>query len=164
KMKTDWTIVEDGVADMLFGTYGNLRIPARLQNIVRGRMRKIREALASEEKAPNAATHKVTQDLVERMTIGLDEAMRALGTRGAPSLGGGQNPGAPGAPTDEPDESGDESEGEQQAADEESALEELTKEHGGAIGEVEDLLRDAEDPKSLESIKEEAKKRADALR
>jgi hypothetical protein len=262
KLEADWKVVEGDVTDVLYATYGNIRIPARLVNIVRGRMRKIREALASESKAPNSATHKVTQDLVERMTIGLDEAMRALGTRdarsiaktladvaddgadavgvlahstsdhtdeiqsridvdvkvldggggslrrlgelgrdlgeivendlrridrtakqndllhealsfrdlaarlrnGAPSFGGGQNPGSPGSPTDEPDESGEESEGEQQAADEESALEELTKEHGGAIGEVEDLLRDAEDPKSLESIKDEAKKRADELR
>jgi len=62
------------------------------------------------------------------------------------------------------DDMGDESEGEKQAGDAQAQLDELTKEHRNTLGEVEDLLRAAEDPKTLEGLEEEAKKRAKALR
>ncbi|MBK7402959.1 MAG: hypothetical protein IPJ34_43725, partial [Myxococcales bacterium] len=53
---------------------------------------------------------------------------------------------------------------EKQAGDQQKQLEEIVKEHGESIGKVEDLLRAAEDPKQIEGLLEEAKKRAKALR
>jgi hypothetical protein len=258
-----WETVEDGLDDFLVASFQGAKVPPRIAMILRGRMRKLRDAIDAEIKSENAATHTATRTVLEKLTTGLDEAMRAMAGRdtkgiaktlaevatdGAdavrdlakasgpailesrgrldvdltvldgggssmrrlgelgrdlgeivendlrrvrraldatppdlfhaelalrdlaarlrepvPSFGGDINPRAPGAPTDE-DEIGDESEGEQQAADEESALEELAKEHGGAIGEVEDLLRDAEDPQALKDLADEAKRRAEELR
>lgn len=77
--------------------------------------------------------------------------------------GGGGNPSAPGEPTDD-EETGEQSEGESEAGNQEQKLEDLAKEHGENVGSVEDLLRDAEDPKQLEGLEEEAKKRAKKLR
>ena len=71
----------------------------------------------------------------------------ASGTR-SPLFGGGEggkgNPSSPGDPMDD-GEPGEESEGEGEAGDQQKGLEELAKEHGGAIGEVQDHLRAAED-------------------
>ncbi len=268
-----WKHVEDGIDELLVSSYHGLRIPPRLALVFRGRVRKLREALEAEQKAPSAGTHQKTRELLEKLVLGVDDAMRALSVRDAraiaktlsevasdgadaahdltrleqqtsaesgydagekkadsqgrldvdlkvldgggesmgklgelghdlgeivandlrrarralasnppdlrhaelalrdlaarlaepvPSFGGGQNPNAPGAP--QADGGGEESDGEQGAADEESALEELAKEHGGTIGEVEDLLRDAEDPSALDDLKQEAKDRAQELR
>lgn len=77
--------------------------------------------------------------------------------------GGGGNPSAPGDPTDDA-EPGEQSEGESDAGNQEKKLEDLAKEHGENVGSVEDLLREAEDPKQLEGLEEEAKKRAKKLR
>ncbi len=80
-----------------------------------------------------------------------------------PSFAGGQNPSAPGDPTDDDDFS-EESEDESAAGDQMKEIAELAKEHGRTLGEVEDDLRDAEDPKQLEGLEEEAKRRAAKLR
>jgi hypothetical protein len=85
------------------------------------------------------------------------------------SFGGGhpgQSAGDAGGSGSAGDEDSDEeeSEGEKNAGDAQSRLDELAKDHGNAVGGVEDLLRAAEDPKTLEGIEEEAKKRAKALR
>ncbi len=77
--------------------------------------------------------------------------------------GGGGNPSQPGDPTDD-DEPGEQSEGESDAGNQEKKLEDLAKEHGENVGSVEDLLCEAEDPKQLEGLEEEAKKRAKKLR
>lgn len=93
-------------------------------------------------------------------------AMRDLALRlrdPVSSFGGGGNPSAPGDPTDD-DDTGEQSEGESEAGNQEKKLEDLAKEHGENVGSVEDLLRDAEDPKQLEGLEEEAKKRAKKLR
>lgn len=93
-------------------------------------------------------------------------AMRDLALRlrdPVPSFGGGGNPSSPGDPTEE-DEPGEQSEGESEAGNQEKKLEDLAKEHGENVGSVEDLLRDAEDPKQLQGLEEEAKKRAKKLR
>jgi len=93
-------------------------------------------------------------------------AMRDLALRlrdPVSSFGGGGNPSAPGDPTDD-DEPGEQSEGESDAGNQEKKLEDLAKEHGENVGSVEDLLRDAEDPKQLEGLEEEAKRRAKKLR
>lgn len=94
-------------------------------------------------------------------------AMRDLAMRmknPVASFGGGGNPSAPGEPTGDGDEPGDESEGEGEAAKQQAELEDLAKEHGENVGSVEDLLRQAEDPKQLEGLEEEAKRRAKRLR
>jgi hypothetical protein len=269
QLQTRFDEVATSLGDALAQSWDGVKTPPRMAAIVKGRLRKAREAIDAELKAPSEATRKTTVESLEALTMRLDEALRALGHRdtkaiaklivdvadeaaaaahdagsfsgtmageppqieaiarldvnlkaldggggsmrklGAlgrdlgeivendlrrvartrlgdkpdwahaelalrdlaarmrepmPSFGGGMNSaGSPGAPTDE-DQIGEESEGERQAGDQEAALEELAKDHGGAVGEVEDALRDAEDPKSLEGLEEEAKKRAKALR
>jgi len=249
--------------EALLGNKGISRVPPRIMNLLRGRIRQTKAAVAAEKKTPNPTTHAATLAKIERMVSGIDEAMRSLGRRDTktiakllvdvcddaarglntlpiapadklveakmlvdtdvsvidgggksmrrlgelgrdlgeivendlrrvarareakdhvhaelamrdlaarlrepvPSFGGSTNSSAPGEPTGEDDgEQGDQSEGEEAAGDQESQLEELAKKHGGTIGEVEDLLRAAEDPKALDGLEEEAKKRAKALR
>jgi hypothetical protein len=262
RLQTRFDEVSISLGDVLGQSWEGVRTPPRIVAIVKGRLRKLREAVAAELKTPGKATRAATQEAIEALTMRLDEALHALGSRDAkgiakllvdvaedgaaaaheaaqgnqpeeastrldvdakaldgggasmrrlgalgrdlgeivqndlrrvararaasppayaqaelalrdlaarmrepvPSFGGGGNSaGSPGAPSEE-DQIGDESEGEKQAGDQESALEELAKEHGSAVGEVEDALRDAEDPKSLEGLDEEVKKRAKALR
>lgn len=274
----------DGNAEDLEGFLSDsrgMKMPPRIGMIVRGRLRKVREALAAEQKSASATTRKATVEAIEAVVVRLDEALRALGHRDAITIakvlvdvaddgadgvqalsqvqklddkdaaakarkdeaksrvdvdvraldGGGSsmrrlgelgrdlgeivendlrrhgralkdsdfwhgelalrdlaarlrepvpsfssgggggglgfghgNPSSPGDPTGDPDEIGDESEGESQAGNVEQKVDELVKEHGGAIGEVEDHLRAAEDPKLLEGLEEEAKRRAERLR
>ncbi len=266
RLQTRFDEASTSLGDTLGQSWEGVRTPPRIAAIVKGRLRKAREAIAAELKTPGAAPRANTTEALETLTMRLDEALRALGGRDAkgiaallvdvaedgaaaaheaaqgnqpeeatlrldvdakaldgggasmrrlgtlgrdlgeivendlrrvararasspapsatswaqaelalrdlaarmrepvPSFGGGGNSaGSPGAPSEE-DQIGDESEGEKQAGDQESALEELAKEHGSAVGEVEDALRDAEDPKSLEGLDEEVKKRAKALR
>lgn len=251
----------------LSASHEGMRFPPRLGFVARGRLRKIREALAAEAKSPNGTTHAATIAAIEKLLLGLDGALRSLGfrdtraiakiladvaddgadglhdlatapqTEGAtarvdvdvkaldgggasmrvlgelgrdlgeivendlrrvarardakdlwhaelalrdlaqrlrepvPSFGGGGGgggrgtPGNPGSPTEEPDDIPlDESEGEKGAGNVEEQVGDLVKEHSGAIGEVEDELRNAEDPKQLEGLEEEAKRRAKRLR
>ncbi|MGZ3473970.1 MAG: DUF4175 family protein, partial [Polyangiales bacterium] len=61
----------------------SLKIPRRIGMIMRGRLRKVREAIAAETKSPTAATRKTTVEALENVVIRLDEAMRALGHRDA---------------------------------------------------------------------------------
>ncbi len=101
-----------------------------------------------------------------------ERAMRDLAARlhnPVPSLGGGMGGGGSGSGKGSGDDDkgkGDdgESDGEEGAGNAEDELEELAKDHGAAVGEVDDVLRSAEDPKSVEGLAEEAKKRAKALR
>jgi hypothetical protein len=245
----------------LSSSHDGLRVPSRLGMLLRGRLRKVREAVAAEVKSPTNATHATMVATLEKVVLAFDGAVRSLGTRdskvvakllsevaddGAETLrelgskptdveaanrvdidvkaldgggvslrrlgelgrdlgeivendlrrvarardakdllhaelamkdlamrlrlpvasfGGGGNPSAPGEPTDDDGgESGEESEGEENAAKQQQQLEDLTKEHGDAVGSVEDLLRQAEDPKQLEGLEEEAKRRAKRLR
>lgn len=244
----------------LSASHDGLRVPSRVGLFVRGRLRKVRDAIKAEVKSPSATTHGATVAALERVTLAFDGAVRSLGSRDAKqiaklvaevaddgadalrdhaskptdqelvgrinvdveaingggasmrklgelgrdlgeivendlrrvararaannifhaelamrdlamrmknpvaSFGGGGNPSAPGEPTDDGDEPGDESEGEADAAKQQAELEDLAKEHGEAVGSVEDLLRQAEDPKQLEGLEEEAKRRAKRLR
>jgi len=258
----------------LSSSHDGLRVPSRVGMFVRGRLRKLREAVGAEVKSPTNATHATMVAALEKVVLAFDGAVRSLGTRdtkavakllaevaddgadsirdlannshrGSPpgvpptnqadpealarvdvdvkaldgggasmrrlgelgrdlgeivendlrrvarardakdflhaelamkdlamrlrppvaSFGGGSNPSAPGEPTDDDGgESGEESEGEESAGKQQQQLEDLTKEHGEAVGSVEDLLRAAEDPKQLEGLEEEAKRRAKRLR
>ncbi len=252
----------EAVESFLSSSHDGLRVPSRLGMFVRGRLRKVREAVAAEVKSPTNTTHAATVTAIEKVTLAFDGAVRALGNRdtkaiakllsevaddGADSIrelgnkpndaeatsrvdvdlkaldgggaslrrlgelgrdlgeivendlrrvgrardakdllhaelaikdlamrlrppvasfGGGTNPSAPGEPTDDEggEGEGDESAGEESAAKQQQQLEDLTKEHGDAVGSVEDLLRAAEDPKQLEGLEEEAKRRAKRLR
>jgi hypothetical protein len=257
---------ERAIEEVLIASHDGLRISSRTALLVRGRIRKVHDALVAARKSPRAKYGAVVDEL-SKLALSVDSALRALGSRDAktiaklladvaedganairesssdpsdgatsasdasarlavdlealdggggslrslgelgrdlgeivendlrrvargrtagpahhaelalrdlamrlrdptPSFGGGTNPSAPGEPTDDDDVDGegDESEGEAAAGDQQQKLEELAKEHGGATGEVEDLLRAAEDPKGLEGIEEEAKRRAKALR
>jgi hypothetical protein len=244
----------------LSASHDGLRVPSRIGLFVRGRLRKVRDAVKAETKSPSAATRAASVAALEKVTLAFDGAVRSLGSRdtkqiaklvsevaddgadalrelaGKPgdkeivsrvdvdinaldgggasmrklgelgrdlgeivendlrrvarartgndlfhaelamrdlamrmknpvaSFGGGGNPSAPGEPTDDGDDPGDESEGEANAGKQQGELEDLAKEHGEAVGSVEDLLRAAEDPKQLEGLEEEAKRRAKRLR
>ncbi len=253
--------------EFLTADHDGLGVPWRVALVVRGRLRKVDEAIATEKKAPGEVAHKRTIAAIEALTLRLDDALRALQNRDSktisklvaevawdgalaasalerdpvalakaatprlevdlkalagagtslrtlgglgddlgeivendlrrvatarqaknlhhaylaladlaarmrepyPSFSGGGGDGggkggdtAQGPPGD--DESMEESEGEKQAGSQQGKLEELVKEHGESIGKVEDLLRAAEDPKQIEGLLEEAKRRAKLLR
>ncbi len=264
----------EAVESWLVASHDGLRIAPRIAALSRGRLRKVREAIDAEVKAPTPDRHAASVTALEKLVLGLDGALRSMGFRDArataklvsevaddaadalrelgnapkaqapdaPSApgtpgaeakarvqvdldaidgggasmrrlgelgrdlgeiveadlkrvarargagdvyhaelamrdlalrlrdpvssfggGGGGNPSSPGDPTDD-DEPGEQSEGESDAGNQEQKLEDLAKEHGENVGSVEDLLRDAEDPKQLEGLEEEAKKRAKRLR
>ncbi len=261
ELSKEFDTASEALETFLSSSHDGLRVPSRLGMFVRGRLRKVREAMAAEVKTPTNAAHATMVGHLEKVVLAFDGAVRALGSRdtkavaklladvaddGADSLrelsskqadvevagrvdvdlkaldgggasmrrlgelgrdlgeivendlrrvarargakdflhaelamkdlamrlrppvasfGGGTNPSAPGEPTDDDGgEPGDESEGEESAGKQQQQLEDLTKEHGDAVGSVEDLLRQAEDPKQLEGLEEEAKRRAKRLR
>jgi hypothetical protein len=65
----------------LTSSYAGLRIPGRLQAMLRGHMRKIREAMNAEAKAPSATTHKAVIRASERWALVIDGMVRGIGQK-----------------------------------------------------------------------------------
>jgi hypothetical protein len=77
------TRLEDKVEETLAGTYAGVRIPGRLQAMLRGQSRKVREAVAKQADRPGAATHKALVGATERFVLVIDAIVRGLGRKDA---------------------------------------------------------------------------------
>ncbi|MEO7093990.1 MAG: DUF4175 family protein, partial [Polyangiales bacterium] len=76
-----WDTVAEGLDELLVTSFQGAKVPPRIAMILRGRMRKLRDAIDAEVNSENAGTHATTRTLLEKLTTGLDEAMRAMGGR-----------------------------------------------------------------------------------
>src|SRR5262249_26320919 len=65
----------------LTAVYAGLRIPGRLQAMLRGQVRKERAAMAAEKAHPSARAHEGLVKATERFVLVLDAAIRGLGRR-----------------------------------------------------------------------------------
>ncbi len=76
-------VEEDGerVETTLSSTFAGLRVPVRLQAMLRGQMRKVREAVAVEARGGSAATHAAVVKASERVVLVLDAIVRGLGQK-----------------------------------------------------------------------------------
>ncbi len=82
----------DDDADMLDGTVtgvsAGLRVPGRLQALLRGQMRKVREAMSQEARVASPQTHAALVKASERITLVTDAIVRGLGERDARTAAG----------------------------------------------------------------------------
>lgn len=70
----------DDTSDTVFAdTYGGLRVPRRVQAIVRGQLRRMREALDAEAKRTDAASHEKNREATADAALTIDAALRRLG-------------------------------------------------------------------------------------
>ena len=60
----------------LASAYAGLRIPARLQAMLRGHMRRVREAVNAEAKGPTSKTHAVLVHATERLALVIERAIQ----------------------------------------------------------------------------------------
>jgi hypothetical protein len=65
----------------LSSQYAGLRVPGRLQAMLRGHMRRVREAMNVEAKGPTAKTHGALVRATERLALVIDGIVRGLGQR-----------------------------------------------------------------------------------
>jgi hypothetical protein len=65
----------------LTGTYEGIHVPARLQAMLHGQARKVREALDKEKRAPTAATHAALVAATERIVLVVDAVVQGLGQK-----------------------------------------------------------------------------------
>jgi hypothetical protein len=65
----------------LASTYSGVRIPLRLQALLRGKLRKLKEAVDAEVRAPSGASHDKAVAATESFVLVLDAVVRGLGTR-----------------------------------------------------------------------------------
>jgi hypothetical protein len=75
----------DDDADLLDATtseaYAGARVPGRLQALLRGQMRKVREAMTQEGRVASPQTHATLVKASERITLVTDAILRGLGER-----------------------------------------------------------------------------------
>jgi hypothetical protein len=69
------------VEETLATTYAGIRIPGRLQAMIRGQSRKVREAMNKEGQKPSAASHKILVGATERFVLVIDAIVRGLGRK-----------------------------------------------------------------------------------
>ncbi len=62
-------------------SYAGLRVPARIQAMLRGHLRRVREAMAHEAAHASAVTHKALVKATERLVLVVDAVVRGLGQR-----------------------------------------------------------------------------------
>ena len=67
----------------LTATYAGVRIPLRLQAMMRGQVRKLRDAVDAESKAPSAATHANVVKASEKLVLVVDAVVHGLAVRDA---------------------------------------------------------------------------------
>ncbi len=63
----------------LTGSYAGVRVAPRLQAMLRGQMRKVREAVDMEARAPSVGTHALLIKTTERLVLVIDAMLRGLG-------------------------------------------------------------------------------------
>lgn len=70
---------EELVDVTLARSYEGVRVPGRLQAMLRGQVRKVREAMNKEARAPSAATHLALVAVIERIVLVVDAVVQGLG-------------------------------------------------------------------------------------
>lgn len=65
----------------LTSSYAGVRIPGRLSAMLRGRMRKVKEAIGNEARNPSTATHAAVVKATERMVLVVDAVVQGMGLR-----------------------------------------------------------------------------------
>lgn len=81
--KTSVAADESAVEATLVASYAGLRIPSRLASMIRGQMRKVREAMDAEARAAGAPTHAKLVTATEKLVLVVDGVIRGLGQRDA---------------------------------------------------------------------------------
>lgn len=76
----------DLIDEALAGSHGGLRMPRRTAMLVRGQMRKLRDALAAELRRPSESTHAKHLVVTEDAALAMDGALRVLGARDSASV------------------------------------------------------------------------------
>jgi len=66
--------------------FGGLEIDGPMEQLARGQMRRLQDALAKEAKAPSALTHDELVDVTEQVLLALDAGMSALAFRDAQAV------------------------------------------------------------------------------
>jgi len=76
---------DDDVNELLESTlstsYAGLRVPGRLGAMLRGRMRKLKEAVGNQARSPGTAAHAAVVKATERMTLVVDAVVQGQGLR-----------------------------------------------------------------------------------
>lgn len=62
-------------------SYAGVRVPGRLAAMLRGRMRKVKEAVANQARNPSTATHAALVKATERMTLVVDAVVQGQGIK-----------------------------------------------------------------------------------
>ncbi|MBS2016645.1 MAG: DUF4175 family protein [Deltaproteobacteria bacterium] len=62
-------------------SYAGVRVPSRLAAMLRGRMRKVKEAVANQARNPSTATHAALVKATERMTLVVDAVVQGQGLK-----------------------------------------------------------------------------------
>jgi hypothetical protein len=71
----------DSLEAIMSTSHAGLRLPSRLQAILRGQMRKVRTAVDAEARSPTAAAHQATVKATERIVLVVDAMLRGLDQR-----------------------------------------------------------------------------------
>jgi hypothetical protein len=79
--QTLYTGDEHAVDAAATGSYAGLRLPGRLQAMLRGQLRKLREAVDKEKRVPNVDTHAALVKASERLVLVVDAMAQGLGQR-----------------------------------------------------------------------------------
>lgn len=76
---------EDDAAELLETTisssYAGVRIPGRLPAMLRGRMRKVKEAVSNQARSPSSAAHAAVVKATERLVLVVDAIIRGQGLK-----------------------------------------------------------------------------------
>lgn len=70
----------------LLASYAGVRVPGRLAAMLRGRMRKVGEAVKNQARSPSSAAHAEVVKATERMALVVDATVQGLGLRDARSV------------------------------------------------------------------------------
>jgi hypothetical protein len=62
-------------------SYAGVRVPGRLQALLRGRMRKVKEAVGNQARSPSTTAHAAVVKATERIVLVVDAVVQGMGTK-----------------------------------------------------------------------------------
>ncbi|HVJ94000.1 MAG TPA: DUF4175 domain-containing protein, partial [Labilithrix sp.] len=83
-LEADVKVADEGNAALetaLTTSYAGIRVPSRLGAMLRGRMRKVREAVLNQQRSPSTTARANVVKATERMVLVIDAAIQGLGLR-----------------------------------------------------------------------------------
>src|SRR5262249_6843086 len=83
-LEQDTKLAEEGSATLesaLSASYAGVRVPSRLGAMLRGRMRKVKDAAANQARSPSTTARGKVVKATERIVLVIDAAIQGLGLR-----------------------------------------------------------------------------------